>query len=61
VRGYSEYCRLAASVRLAAYGVLVAIELIFVAFWLDRHNEDPAMQCEGLVHWLATNRDALAI
>jgi Ser/Thr protein kinase RdoA (MazF antagonist) len=61
VRGYEEFCPLATSERRAAYGVFVAIELIFVAFWLDRHNDDAALQCERLLYWLATNRDALAI
>ena len=61
VRGYSEFCPLTTSERLAAYGVTVAIELIFTAFWMDRSNEDGAVQCQRLLYWLATNRDALAI
>ena len=56
-----EFCPLTASERQAVYGVTVAIELIFVAFWMGRHNEDGATECERLLHWLATNRDALAI
>lgn len=60
-RGYSEFCPLTASERQAVYGVFVAIELIFMAFWMDRHNQDAATECERLVYWLAKNRDALAI
>jgi Ser/Thr protein kinase RdoA (MazF antagonist) len=61
VRGYEESYPLKASERRAVYGVFVAIELIFVAFWLDRSNEDGARQCERLLYWLAAHRDALMI
>jgi Ser/Thr protein kinase RdoA (MazF antagonist) len=61
VRGYEKSCPLTDPERQAVYGVFVAIELIFLAFWMDRHNEDAAAECERLVYWLAKNRDALAI
>ncbi|NIV30622.1 MAG: hypothetical protein GWN58_14325 [Anaerolineae bacterium] len=61
VRGYEEFCLLAALERPAISGMFVAIELIFTAFWLDRCNEDAVRQCERLLYWLAANRDALTI
>jgi Ser/Thr protein kinase RdoA (MazF antagonist) len=60
-RGYEEFCPLTASERLAMYGVFVTIELVFIAFCLDTHNEDAAKRNESLLYWLATNRDALAM
>jgi Ser/Thr protein kinase RdoA (MazF antagonist) len=61
VRGYEEFCLLTASERLAMYGVFVTIELIFIAFSLDTHNEDAARTNERLLYWLATHRGALAM
>jgi len=61
VRGYEEFCPLTASERAAVYGVLVTIELIFIAFCLDTHNENAARRNESLLYWLATHRDTLAI
>ena len=61
VRGYEEFCPLADSERRAVFGVFVAIELIFIAFWIDRGNKDAAGQCERLLYWLAAHRDVLAI
>ena len=49
------------SERLAAYGVLVAIELIFVAFCLDTHNEGAAKSNASMLCWLSRNREALVI
>ena len=61
MRGYETFCPLTASERQAMYGVFVIIELIFIAFWMDRHNGDAARQSESLLYWLATNRDALTL
>lgn len=60
-RGYEEFCPLTGSERLAMYGVFVVIELLFIAFWMDRHNADAARISERLLYWLAANRDALAM
>ena len=59
-RGYGEYFPLVASERLAMYGVLVSIELLFIAFCMDTRNYDAARTNERLLHWLATNRQVLA-
>jgi len=61
VQGYEEFFPLAAPERRAVYGVFVAIELIFVAFWLDRGNEDLARHCERLLYWLEAHSDVLQI
>ena len=58
-RGYEEFCPLTDPERLAVYAVFVAIELIFIAFWLERHNEGAAIQCERLLHWIATHEASL--
>jgi Ser/Thr protein kinase RdoA (MazF antagonist) len=61
VRGYDKFCPLTASERLALYGVFMAIQLIFLAFWMDRDDKDSARTCERLVYWLATNHNALTM
>lgn len=59
--GYEAFCPLVPSERLAAYGVLVAIELIFVAFCLDTHNEGAAKSNASMLCWLSRNRETLVI
>lgn len=61
VRGYEMFCPLTVSERQAMYGMLVIIELLFIACWLDKHNEDAAKMDELLLYWLATNRDVLTM
>ena len=61
VRGYEEFCPLTPSEYRALYGLFVAIELIFIAYWLDTHAENAARSSGSMLYWLSTNRDALAI
>lgn len=61
VRGYETFCSLSFSERMAVYGVLVTIELLFTAYWLDTHNEDAARSTERMLYWLSANREALVV
>ncbi len=61
VSGYETFGSLSSSERLAVYGVLVMIELLFTAYWLDTHNEDAARSTERLLHWLSANRETLVV
>ena len=59
--GALDFLPLAVAEREAVHGLFVAIELIFVAFWIERGNGDLAAQCQRLLHWLAAHRDAVQI
>jgi Ser/Thr protein kinase RdoA (MazF antagonist) len=61
VSGYETFCSLSSPERLAVYGVLVTIELVFTAYWLDTHNEDAARSTESLLYWLSDNRHTLVV
>ncbi|MCP4540564.1 MAG: phosphotransferase [Chloroflexi bacterium] len=62
VSGYEIFYPLSSSERLAVYGVLVAITLLFTAFWLDiRSDEDAAKNTESLLYWLSDNRQTLIV
>jgi Ser/Thr protein kinase RdoA (MazF antagonist) len=46
----------------AGVSVLVAITLLFTAFWLDiRNDEDAAKNTESLLYWLSDNRQTLVV
>ncbi len=59
VRGYSAVNPLVPAEREAVYGMLVAIEMLFIAFSLEGGAEAAARCNESLVHWLAAKRAAL--
>ena len=61
VAGYETFRPLSSAERLAVYGVLVTTEFIFVAYWLDKHNEDAARSSERMLYWLTANREALVV
>lgn len=61
VSEYETFRALSSSERLAVYGVLVTIELLFTAYWLDTHNEDAARSTERLLYWLSANRETLVV
>jgi Ser/Thr protein kinase RdoA (MazF antagonist) len=61
VAGYETFRPLSSAERLAVYGVLVATEFIFIAFWLDRRDEGNARSSERMLHWLVENREALIV
>jgi Ser/Thr protein kinase RdoA (MazF antagonist) len=61
VAGYEAFRPLSSAERLAVYGVLVAIEFLFIAFWLGRCDEDNAGSIERLLYWLSANRKVLEI
>jgi Ser/Thr protein kinase RdoA (MazF antagonist) len=61
VAGYEAFRPLSSAERLAVYGVLVATEFIFIAFWLDRGDEDNARSSERMLYWLVENREALVV
>ena len=59
--GYEAYCPLNPSEHRALYRILVAIQLMFIAWWLDTRAEDAAQSNERMLYWIATNKAALAI
>jgi len=61
VAGYETFRPLSSAERLAVYGVLVATEFIFIAYWLGKHNEDAARSSARMLYWLEANREALAV
>jgi Ser/Thr protein kinase RdoA (MazF antagonist) len=62
VRGYETVRPLSSTERLAVYGVLVTTQFIFIAYWLDKHNdEDNARSSERMLYWLVENRKALIV
>ncbi len=61
VNGYEAFYSLSPQERLAVYGVLVVIELLFIAFFVDTHNEDAAKNTERLLYWLSANRETLVV
>jgi Ser/Thr protein kinase RdoA (MazF antagonist) len=61
VRGYEAFCPLTVWERQAMYGVFVIIELLFIGYFVNRHDEVAARASERLLYWLATHRDALAM
>jgi Ser/Thr protein kinase RdoA (MazF antagonist) len=61
VSGYETFRPLSPPGRLAVYGVLVAIELIFIAFWLDHRDRDNARSIGHMLYWLSVNREALVV
>jgi Ser/Thr protein kinase RdoA (MazF antagonist) len=61
IQGYQEHCLLTPSELKHAYEMLVAIELIFTAYWLSKPNADGARQVESLLYWLEKHKDILKI
>ena len=61
VAGYEAFRPPSSAERLAVYGVLVATEFLFIAFWLDRCDEDNARSSARMLYWLAANREALIV
>ncbi len=55
-RGYQTVSPLSSIEREAALGMLIAIELLFVAFCLEGGEREAARQNERVVHWLAKNQ-----
>lgn len=61
VRGYEEHHPLIEAERRATYGMFVMIEVIFIAFFIDRGLGDIARMSERLLQWMAEHREALAL
>jgi len=61
VRGYDAFCPLTAAERRATYGVFVAIELLFVAFFMDLGNADAARGGVRTLRWMAAHHDDLLV
>ncbi len=56
VRGYQTVSPLSSVEWEAALGMLIAIELLFVAFCAEGGEREAASQNEKVAHWLAKNR-----
>jgi Ser/Thr protein kinase RdoA (MazF antagonist) len=61
VAGYETFRPLSSTERLAVYGVLVTTQFLFIAFWLDRCDEENARSSERMLYWLSANREALVV
>jgi Ser/Thr protein kinase RdoA (MazF antagonist) len=61
VAGYETIRPLSLAERQAVYGVLVATQFLFIAFWLDRGDEGNARSSERMLYWLVENSRALEI
>ena len=59
VRGYQEVFPLTSPERLALYGTLAAIELLFMAFSLETQAEGAARCNARVLRWLSANRECL--
>jgi Ser/Thr protein kinase RdoA (MazF antagonist) len=57
VKGYREECPLISSEYSALYGVLAAIELLFMAFSLETRAEGAARCNASVLKWLSANRE----
>ena len=60
IMGYEKVSPLYMEERKALYGILIAIELLFVAFSLEGGSEDAARQNESMVYWLEENRGMIS-
>ncbi len=61
LKGYQEINPLTSAEVKALFGILTAIELLFVAFSLENGAESAARCNESLLHWLSANRELLGI
>jgi len=56
VTGYQEVCPLTSPEHHALYGMMVAIEFLFVAFSLETQAIEAAKCNASLLNWLSANR-----
>jgi Ser/Thr protein kinase RdoA (MazF antagonist) len=61
VRGYQEVCPLTLPERLALYGTLAAIQLLFLAFCLETQAEEAARCNSSVLKWLSVNREFILV
>lgn len=59
VRGYAALCPLTATERQATYGIFIMIELLFIAFFMDRGATEATRRSIQALRWLAAHRDEL--
>jgi Ser/Thr protein kinase RdoA (MazF antagonist) len=57
--GYQELCSLTPREHKSIYAVMIGIELIFLAFWVDNNNIKFTKQTENLLFWLENNKGSL--
>jgi Ser/Thr protein kinase RdoA (MazF antagonist) len=61
VKGYQGVIPLTATEIKAMFGILEAIELLFIAFSLKTGADAAAKSNESLFHWLAANRERITL
>lgn len=61
VEGYQEAYPLTTPEHRALYGVLVAIELLFVAFSLETQATEAAKCNARMINWLSANRELISV
>ena len=61
VKGYQSVIPLTATEIKAMFGILEAIELLFIAFSLEAGADSAAKCNESIFHWLAANRERIAL
>jgi len=59
LQGYQRQQSLKAIECKCVYEILVAIELIFIAFWLQNNHLAQALQLEKLIAWLEKHKSAI--
>jgi len=59
INGYEEGSLLTIPEHAAVPGILVAIELLFIAYWVDVGYGDAAAKTTRLLRWLEAHRDSL--
>jgi len=59
LQGYQEYRSLSHEELKSIFETVIGIELIFLAFWLDKGNNELVKQTERLLIWLENNKNAI--